>query len=68
MKSVLILGVGGTGSRAVNMLQKKIRRMGMQEDAKIISIVLDTNLADEKNMDAATVVSLSANATVKNGS
>ncbi len=65
MKSVLILGVGGTGSRAVNMLQKKIRRMGMQEDAKIISIVLDTNLADEKNMDAATVVSLSANATVK---
>ena len=26
MKSVLILGVGGTGSRAVDLLQKKILR------------------------------------------
>ena len=65
MKSVLILGVGGTGSRAVNMLQKKINRMGMQEDVNIVSVVLDTNAADEKNIDTATIVSLSDNANVK---
>ena len=65
MKSVLILGVGGTGSRAVNMLQKKINRMGKQEEVNIVSVVLDTNAADEKNIDTATVVSLSDNVTVK---
>ena len=65
MKSVLILGVGGTGSRAANMLQKKINKMGKQNDVNIVSIVLDTNMADEKNIDAATIVSLSDNVTVK---
>ena len=65
MKSVLILGVGGTGSRAANMLQKKINKMGKQHDVNIVSIVLDTNAADEKNIDAATIVSLSDNVTVK---
>ena len=65
MKSVLILGVGGTGSRAANMLQKKINKMGKQNDVNIVSIVLDTNAADEKNIDAATIVSLSDNVTVK---
>ena len=65
MKSVLILGVGGTGSRAANMLQKKIDKMGKQGDVNIVSIVLDTNMADEKNIDAATIVSLSDNVTVK---
>lgn len=65
MKSVLILGVGGTGSRAVNMLQKKINRMGMQEEVNIVSVVLDTNVADEKNIDTATIVSLSDNANVR---
>ncbi len=65
MKSVLILGVGGTGSRAVNMLQKKINRMGMQDNVNIVSAVLDTNAADEKNIDTATIVSLSDNVTVK---
>ncbi|MBQ9735881.1 MAG: hypothetical protein IJV96_03750 [Clostridia bacterium] len=65
MKSVLILGVGGTGSRAVNMLQKKILRMGKQDDVNIVSAVLDTNAADEKNIDTATIVSLSDNVTVK---
>jgi len=64
MKSVLILGVGGTGSRAVNLLQKKISRAGQTEDVKIVSVVFDTNAADEKNIDAATVISLSENATV----
>ena len=64
MKSVLILGVGGTGSRAVNLLQKKIARSGGTEDVKIVSVVFDTNAADEKNIDAATVISLSENATV----
>ena len=65
MKSVLILGVGGTGSRAANMLQKKINKMGKQSDVNIVSIVLDTNAADEKSIDAATIVSLSDNVTVK---
>ena len=65
MKSVLILGVGGTGSRAVNLLQKKINRMKAQEDVNIVSVVLDTNAADEKNIDTATIVSLSDNVTVK---
>ena len=64
MKSVLILGVGGTGSRAVNLLQKKISRAGQTEDVKIVSVVFDTNAADEKNIDAASVISLSENATV----
>ena len=64
MKSILILGVGGTGSRAVNLLQKKISRMGQNEETKIVSIVFDTNAADEKNIDAASVISLSENATV----
>ena len=65
MKSVLILGVGGTGSRAANMLQKKIDKMGKASDVNIVSIVLDTNAADEKNIDAATIVSLSDNVTVR---
>ena len=64
MTSVLILGVGGTGSRAVNLLQKKITRAGQTEEVKIVSVVFDTNAADEKNIDSATVISLSENATV----
>ena len=40
MKSVLILGVGGTGSRAANMLQKKIDKMGKASDVNIVSIVV----------------------------
>ena len=68
MKSVLILGVGGTGSRAVNLLQKKILRKekaeAKREDVNIVSVVFDTNAADEKNIDAATVISLAENATV----
>ena len=64
MKSILILGVGGTGSRAANLLQKKIDRTGRQEDVKIVTVVFDTNAADEKNIDSASVISLSENATV----
>ena len=64
MKSILILGVGGTGSRAANLLQKKIDRIGRQEDVKIVTVVFDTNAADEKNIDSASVISLSENATV----
>ena len=45
MKSVLILGVGGTGSRAVNLLAKKISRAGQTEDVKIVSVVFDTKYA-----------------------
>ena len=64
MKSILILGVGGTGSRAVDLLQKKIARAQRSEDVKIVSVVFDTNAADEKNIASASVISLSENATV----
>ena len=64
MKSILILGVGGTGSRAVDLLQKKIKRAQRTEEVNIVSVVFDTNAADEKNISDASVVSLSENATV----
>ncbi len=64
MKSILILGVGGTGSRAVDLLQKKIARAERTEEIKVVSVVFDTNAADEKNISNASVISLSENATV----
>ena len=62
--NVLILGVGGTGCRAVDMLQKKIDRMGKGKDTKIVSLIFDTDVKGLEGKDAVKGIPLSSHADV----
>ncbi len=46
-KHILLIGVGGTGSHAVDLLYQKINRMGTLTGNVVKAIVLDTDAADE---------------------
>lgn len=55
-KNILILGVGGTGSNAVDLLYQKIKHQGNPAGNAITAIVFDTDAGDlEKLKDAATI-------------
>ncbi len=59
MKNILLIGIGGTGSEAVDILYKKIRELGQQNDNIINAIVLDTDTGDMSMIKDATVISMS---------
>ncbi len=48
MKNILLIGVGGTGSNAVDMLYRKIEALGKDSDNRIVALVFDT---DQKCVD-----------------
>ena len=64
MKNILLIGIGGTGSEAVDILYKKIRELGQQNDNIINAIVLDTDTGDMSMIKDATVISMSDTASV----
>ena len=45
MKNILLIGVGGTGSNAVDILTQKRKEFGNQTGNRITSIVFDTPVA-----------------------
>ena len=45
-KQVLLIGVGGTGSRAIDILSAKIDKLGNQTDSTVTKIVFDTDERD----------------------
>ena len=45
MKNILLIGVGGTGSNAVDILTQKRKEFGNQTGNRITSIVFDTTPA-----------------------
>ena len=56
-KNILLIGVGGTGSNAVNTFYKKFKELGNQTDNKVSALVFDTDAGDLKKItDARTVV------------
>ncbi len=62
--NILILGIGGTGSHAVDLLYEKIRSIGQLTNNRIKAIVFDTDAADIGRVKTATVIPLADNCTV----
>lgn len=64
MKNILLIGVGGTGSNAVEILDRKIKELGKQNDNNISAIVFDTDIGDIKNIESATPIPMADIASV----
>lgn len=64
MKNILLIGVGGTGSNAVDVLYQQIREFGNQTDNHITALVFDTDAGSVKSITSATTVSMADNASV----
>ncbi len=64
MKNILLIGVGGTGSRAVDTFFKRYQQFGKHNDNHISALVFDTDAGDVKNIDAATPVVMADSASV----
>ncbi len=64
MKNILLIGVGGTGSRAVDIFYQKVNEFGQQNDNKITALVFDTDAGDIKNITNATPVAMADPASV----
>lgn len=62
--NVLILGVGGTGSHAVDLLYSKIESIGHLTNNRITAIVFDTDEADIGKIEVATKIPLADHCTV----
>ncbi len=63
-KNVLILGVGGTGSHAVDLLYQRLANVGQLSNARIHTIVFDTDAADLEKIKGATVIPMTDNGTI----
>ena len=57
-KNILIVGVGGTGSNAVDQLYQKIKSKGNPAGNQISAIVLDTDSGDLEKLKDATAITL----------
>ncbi len=56
MKNILLIGVGGTGSNAVDMLYRKIEALGKNSENRIVALVFDTDKAGVEQIDVATPI------------
>lgn len=63
MKNILLIGVGGTGSKTVDILFEKVRELG-QNDNRINAVVFDTDAGDIKKIEWATPIPMADNASV----
>ena len=54
MKNILLIGVGGTGSNAVDILNAKINELGNQTKSNISAIVFDTDVGSVETIKSAT--------------
>ncbi len=64
MKNILLIGIGGTGSSAVDILYKKINELGQQNDNNITAIVFDTDTGDVEKIENAMPISMADPASV----
>lgn len=64
MKNILLIGVGGTGSNAVDILYQKINELGQQTDSVIKAIVFDTDVGCVQTIKNATPVPMADTASV----
>ncbi len=68
MKNILLIGVGGTGSRTVDILFKKKeeleRKSGKKSENNIKAIVFDTDAGDIKQIESAVPIPMADNASV----
>ncbi len=64
MKNILLIGVGGTGSNAVDILNAKINELGNQTKSNISAIVFDTDVGSVETIKSATPVSMADPASV----
>ena len=64
MKNILLIGVGGTGSKAVDIFFQKRNELGNQTGNKITALVFDTDAGDLKKIQAAKTVAMADNASV----
>ena len=64
MKNILLIGVGGTGSSAVDALYHKLREMGSSADTKITALVFDTDIGSIARITAANSISMADTAGV----
>ncbi len=64
MKNILLIGVGGTGSNAVDMLYRKIEALGQNENNRIVALVFDTDKGDIDKITTATAIPMTDAGTV----
>lgn len=64
MKNILLIGVGGTGSSAVDILYQKINEFGKQNDNQITALVFDTDIGSVAEIASATAIPMADNASV----
>ena len=64
MKNILLIGVGGTGSKAVDIFFQKCNELGNQTGNNITALVFDTDAGDLKKIQAAKTVVMADNASV----
>ena len=64
MKNILLIGVGGTGSKTVDTLFQKIKDLGCQNENNISAIVFDTDVGDIRKIESATPIPMADNASV----
>ncbi len=63
-KNILLIGVGGTGSNAVDTFYKKFHELGNQTENKVSALVFDTDAGDLKKITSARTVVMADNASV----
>ena len=63
-KNILLIGVGGTGSAAVDIFFKKKNELGSMTDNKITALVFDTDAGDLQKITAAKTVAMADSASV----
>ncbi len=64
MKNILLIGVGGTGSKTVDTLFQKIKELGCQNENNISAIVFDTDVGDIRKIESATPIPMADNCSV----
>ncbi len=64
MKNILLIGVGGTGSNAVDILYSKIKEMGNLTNNQVTAIVFDTDVGSVEKIKDAVPVSMADLASV----
>ena len=64
MKNILLIGVGGTGSRAVDIFFKKYNELSKQNDNHITALVFDTDAGDINEIKEATPIVMTDPASV----
>lgn len=64
MKNILLIGVGGTGSNAVDILYSKIDEIGNLTKSQVTAIVFDTDVGSVETIKSATPVPMADPASV----